>query len=679
MRSSSLGSTTRARASAVPAPRPGTLASELALAGGLLAWLPVWLLLAAGLAGLVGAYQVPNTYEIDVGSPSDQAYVRNFHTRLEDTGRTYRWSDVYGYVLFPGLGGSRPFTATVELDPARPARVTLIVNGSPLFEGTLQPGWQEIALRVDQNHPQALDSRDTVLEIRAPDYRTPDLPSEPKGVKVATVRVEQATAGGLIVPPYTHLALLEGTVLLVYLLVGRALAGQASLRRSRLWGLTVAALCSLAMVTGLARSHIAVSAASSHFAITAASALLLLVVAERLAVRRRAGSAAQNRLLAVCVALGFVLRYGGAALPQSVIIDMPWHMKWLRTLLAGDWQSLYFPGGLSSVPREWGMELLIPKSPLFYVTAAPLGILPFDLETLVKWLICFIDTTLVVAVFWLALRMAGSRWAGVAAAGLYAVMPLAFRAFAYGVLPTIFAQWLAVGVFVALLALAERNWRLWHWPGFVLLLALALLAFPTVALFVSLVLPATAMAWWLAARRRGSREGFQWRVLAALAAAWVLSILAYYGLYVSPVLASASALLAPGAGGGSTVRWPGGFGDLLAWTADYVVSVLPALLGATGLALAFARRLTPGRSRAVWLVAAWLAIAPLFLAANYRVDMIGKHLFFTMAPVAVAGGLAVWTLARRGRWGGALAALALGAVAWQGLIFWIDRLVRAST
>ena len=33
------------------------------------------------------------------------------------------------------------------------------------------------------------------------------------------------------------------------------------------------------------------------------------------------------------------------ALPQTVIIDLPWHMKWLHELLAGHWESLYFPGG----------------------------------------------------------------------------------------------------------------------------------------------------------------------------------------------------------------------------------------------------------------------------------------------------------------------------------------------
>src|SRR5207253_7215563 len=110
-------------------------------------------------------------------------------------------------------------------------------------------------------------------------------------------------------------------------------------------------------------------------------------------------------------------------------------------------------------PREWGLDLLIPKSPLFYFTAAPLGMLPFDLETLVKWLICFVDATVVLAVFWLVFRVGGSKRAALLGAALYAFMPLAFRAFAYGILPTIFAQWLAVCLFVVVLALWDATWR----------------------------------------------------------------------------------------------------------------------------------------------------------------------------------------------------------------------------
>jgi hypothetical protein len=165
-----------------------------------------------------------------------------------------------------------------------------------------------------------------------------------------------------------------------------------------------------------------------------------------------------------------------------------------------------------------------------------------------------------------------------------------------------------------------------------------------------------------------------------LAAAWLLAIVAYYGLYVEPVAASAQALLAPAPGGGATVRWPGGVIELVAWTADYLASTLPLVLAALGLLLLLVRKhATDMQARAVILLGAWLAIGPIFMAANYKIDMIGKHLFFTMLPVAVLGGVGLAALSGRGTWGRTLAALTLSAVAWQGLVFWVERLVRAST
>jgi hypothetical protein len=165
-----------------------------------------------------------------------------------------------------------------------------------------------------------------------------------------------------------------------------------------------------------------------------------------------------------------------------------------------------------------------------------------------------------------------------------------------------------------------------------------------------------------------------------LVGAWVISLWAYYGLYISSVMTSVSALLTPKSGQETTVHWPGGLPELTAWTADYVVTVLPLVLAAMGFALLFMdkRRSTAAR-RAVALLALWMLILSVFFLVNYKVDMIGKHLFFTMVPVAVAGGVALFAFARRGRWGAALAGLGVALVAWQGLIFWIARLVGASS
>jgi hypothetical protein len=60
-------------------------------------------------------------------------------------------------------------------------------------------------------------------------------------------------------------------------------------------------------------------------------------------------------------------------------------------------------------------------------------------------------------------------------------------------------------------------------------------------------------------------------------------------------------------------------------------------------------------------------------------DMIGKHLFFTMVPIAVLGGVTLSRYWRRRRWGMPFAALLVVVVGWQGLVFWVERLVRASS
>ena len=665
-------------------PLSALLRAEAATWLALLRWWPMWLALGLFVASMVAAYQIPHSYTIDVGSPSDEAYVRNFHTRLTDNsaGPTYRWSDIYGYVLFPGLGGSRPFTVTVTLDTGRQAPVQIIVNGEQMHSGNSAAGWQTITLRVDATHAQALQSRDTIVELRSTDYRTEDAPTESKGVKVDSVVVEQDAQGGFIAPALSPLLWLSLALLLAYLAVGRALTGYATRSRARLWGLAVIITGGVGLVVALAASHIGVAAASQHIAITLLTVMALALVCEMvLMTRSERMTALQCRLLAQTFAIAFLIRYAGMALPQSVIIDMPYHMKWLTTLLSGDWQALYFPGGLSVVPREWGMDILIPKSPLFYVAFAPLNILPFELETLVKWLICLLDSSVVLAVFWLSTRIQPRIWAALAAGGLYAIMPIDFRAFSYGILPTIFSQWLAALLVVALVAAGVQKWRPAVWVGMVVLAVLVFLSFPTVAVFVSLMIGGYALAVVLRRRYYGA-DGLALggRLVALLVIAWLLAVWAYYGLYISPVLASAQALLAPKAGQTPTVRWPGGFGDLVSSTADYVVSVLPILLALVGFLLLFAaRRMPPERRRAFLLMVLWAAIGPLFVLVNYKVDMIGKHLFFTMLPVALAGGLALYRLSGKGRWGSTLAGLAFAVIGLQAIFFWIQRLVETST
>jgi len=82
---------------------------------------------------------------------------------------------------------------------------------------------------------------------------------------------------------------------------------------------------------------------------------------------------------------------------------------------------------------------------------------------------------------------------------------------------------------------------------------------------------------------------------------------------------------------------------------------------------------------ALLLMVLWAAILPIFVLVNYKVDMIGKHLFFTMLPLALAGGLALFRPSRKVRWRPARAGLAFVLIGLQAIFFWIQRPVETST
>jgi hypothetical protein len=687
------------------------LGSEARILARLLIHPLLWLLLALTVGGAVLAYQVPHGYAIDVGSPADQAYVHNFHDRRDDaSGRTFRWSDAYGYVILPGTGGGVPFTVTLALNPGQPdVPLTLIVNGETFVQRPFAAGWQTVTIPVDRSHPQALAARDLVLELRAPGFVSPDAPRETRGLMLD--RVEISPPGpGFITPAYTQLAYLAAVVLLVYLLLGRAVYPLDPRWRGRIppaltWIPVLGAGAVAAILIGLlAAVHLPLTVATGQLVAagggTYTSTYLLLILAEPLARRLTPETRRGARAVAVLMAAAFLVRFGLMALPQTVIIDLPWHMKWLHELLAGHWESLYFPGALSSVPAEWGLSVLIPKSPLFYFVAAPLAVLPWDLDVSVKALVCLLEVSTILFCYGLLARFAptlgGWRagwWAGFACA----VNPLGYRALAYGILPTILAQWLTVAFFTLLLVWAARRFaragRSLTGPAgalllLVLLFAASLVAFPTIAVFNTWVVGLLALVW-----LRGRYRWLGAPVLGLIAAAWVTALIAYYGIYVSefvnttlpeilagpPVAAQGSAPPPP-----STVHWTGPL-DLLGWTVQYLVSLIPLLGGLAGLGLLWTSRAAGAADRVrperllAWLTAAWISVLFIFFVVNYRVDMIGKHLFYTIVPLSLGLGIFLWLLVRRGGAARLLVALTAGALAWTALAFWVARLVSAST
>ncbi|MDQ6695808.1 MAG: hypothetical protein M3014_15590, partial [Chloroflexota bacterium] len=344
----------------------------------------VWAVVALALLGLTMAYQVRHEYNIDVGSPQDQAYVHNFRDgELEQgTNRLFRRGGTDSYVALPGIGGGVPYSVTVTLNPGHPGvPVTMNVNGETFFQGTLLNGWQSYTFLIDAAHPRALASPDLRLDIR---------PRPSTELQLDQVQVS-AGGAGFVIPAPDQLVGLTAILILTYLLLGRALA---SFSRAALTAALGTLLVACGLVGSFAAGGAAVAVATPHLVLTGLFTYGLLIVTEPLARRVVPGAPRGARVAAALVAGGFLVRFGVMELPETVVIDMGYHIRWLHELLAGNWDALTDPhGGLNRPPRRWGLGVFIPKSALFYVVASPLAWLPIDLDTALSAFVCLLEAS----------------------------------------------------------------------------------------------------------------------------------------------------------------------------------------------------------------------------------------------------------------------------------------------
>jgi hypothetical protein len=643
---------------------------------------PLWGVLALAALLYVLAIQLPFRTELNAASFRADPYLINFQDRGEANGREGRWTHNYSYIRFPGTGGNRPLHVTLELNPYRgdieqgdPVEVVGFAGGQELYRGTLTPGsgWVTVEMEITPSTPQPFAARDLVIELRADTYRSPNYPGKDLGVLLGRVGVEPLpeSPSQLVVPNARTLILSVAMVLLLYILLTRA-GGLFTPLRLRRTALTLTLLTSLLLGWATATGVSDVGLATPHLTITLAVAYLLLVLADyALPSLFRRESRELLRWVGVAFAAAFLIRFGISGLPQTNVVDLPYHTKWLNVLLNGGFMELYLPGELSTVPPEWGLDVLIPKSPLFYVVLWPLGILrAFDLPYMMMLAVSLMDAFVVLGIF--ALVRQASRSGAIWSALIYAVVPLSLRAFIYGILPTIFAQALTLAVLLAMVLWLEKLYRPLIFTGLVLLLTASLLSFPTALAFNSFLVVALGLGWaWQGAAPRRAPL----LLLGALALAIGISFAVYYGLYVDPFLSRTLPALQGGVSLGGRELWPGGLPDILDWTARYAIAWVLWLLIPSALLLLW--RSSNLYARRLWiLLAAWLLLFLAGLLANLRIDMIGKHIYYTLPAACIAGGLvlaALWS--RRGnRAARALCLLTFISLLWAGLQFFSDRL-----
>lgn len=617
------------------------------------------------------AFQTQVSYKIDIGSGRDEPFITGFNPPMfpmpNGEPGDYRYTSQRASISIPGVGTGNVYSVTLRLNPgtgpASRGDVQVVANGTEVAHGVPSPGWQDVAFQVNTGPPRWFEGSSIDIVIKAPVDVVEG--GEQRGVMLDSVSIVQlGNAAPLSRSPAQEAGLLAG-VLLLYLLVMRA-AGRAAPLHVRGMALGVTLLAAFVAAVMLGQHRVEMAVALPHLLLTLAAGYVLLAISSHLLPRFPA-------VVHSLFVAAFMLRFGYSALPQMIVIDLPYHIGWLRRLVGGDFAALYFPGQLSQVPPEWNLDVLIPKSPLFYMAMWPLGLFKgLDLAPAVLFVVSLLDASLVPAIY--ALGRRASRGGAAWGAGLYAVMPLAFRAFAYGILPTIFAQTLTLYVVLVPLQWAGRLRRPTVFAGWVLLLTASLIAFPTALAFNSFVIFALALGWRL---RRAAPARTEYLLLGGLALGLVLSVLLYYGLYIPPFFSrTLPALL-----GGTSLRgeplWPGGPLEMVGWTGVYVVNWLPQLMLPVALLLVWRARRAESKLLSV-LMAAWLAVLVLGMLLNLRFDMIGKHLYYTMPAAALGGGIVLARLWSLRRWSAALprtlACLSALSVLWAAVNFMASRL-----
>jgi hypothetical protein len=655
-------------------------------ARGVVGW-QIGVLLLFAFAAFCAAYQVERPTTINIGGPHEFSFLQNWHPAVvADDGHTsYRWTDATSFVVLKGLGGGRERRVMLRLRSGRPPGVvqpvSVLANGVEIGRINVGADWQMAQLDV---RGAATSARGLVVELRTPVERAPRAGNQPVGVQVDRIRVE-SVGGDWTVPSWSTMAAALLATLLCYLIAYRVVSalplGTEPVRTASA-GLAIIGVVVLCWLLVEAR---AAFAASLGFLLLILAGVCLALLLPRVLMRAgaRLGLAvtyAESIALAAVLALGVAIKLGGLLYPDTVVIDLAWHVRWERALLHGDFRSLYFPSDLSSGPKEWGIGVLIPKSPLYYIFMVPFAVLPFGVGTGLKLGIGLMEVAMPLFAY-AFLKRIGRGTAGVIAAVLYTVTPLSYLALSWGNYPTLFAQFFTALAFGVVLFAGERLHRPAIFAAFVALLALSLLAYPVVAVFDVCVLTGVGLwRWWREPEPASRRRALLLPLGAALAS--LVAFVAYYVQYLRVTLDSLHTL------GGSTAE-ARGYTEGGLWGApwhiitvvtknlhvgDLFVLVPLAILGAV---VFYRTRATEEERRAWQFLFAWLLIMPVFTLADAYVDLLLKPLFFTMLPVAAFGGIATVWLWRRGRLGQALAILCVLAITAQAWWLWYHRIVYA--
>ncbi len=670
-------------------------------------------LLAPGVAGVLftavlvaAAYQVRVGMNVELGAPTDSALLDGFNgpervPPTVDLGyRTFRWMTGYGTATFRDVG-IQPYDVTLTVNGSRPAGqppplLTVAVGTRRLLDVRPGDGLHSYTFTVPRD--LLADGQGSfTLQIAANSFKIPG-DSRELGIIVTHIEVASAPDDTALVgvPGRVWGSLTAASALLAFLLGGMGWGG----------GAVALGACSVGALAGgllvWERLWLTVGAWYSQWlwALLLGGIVTVLLWVAGGWVLRRAGaewSGLERRALLTITLLAFVVRLAGELHPQIFMFDLGFHLNRLHLVEEG--QLLF-----TTQPAEFGgfghSTFYLPTP---YIFALPLNWLLGDERNALRVLTVLLGSLGTLPLFYIAGRLLRSGPAGLFGAGLYVCLPIAVLPYSWGITSNVF------GDFFALLALAMlvgalpllHPMRAVFWI-FTAVLFVALLSHPGVTAFFGVAFTVTAGLWRLRWKRAGPGQarGAAW-AFAALALAGALAFLVYYRHFTGQMLDSIAQIGAERASAGgaegfhrivggsvedtslglvnrevfSRRDWVlGGIEGLWREAAAYYRTwpVFGALLG---LSLAWpARRVSTAAGRTAQAMACWLGVGLLFSVFGWATGIYIRYMLAVLPVVALAVGLLLALIRRRGPAGMGLSLLVMVFFAAQALILWHYRI-----
>jgi len=654
---------------------------------------PLYALLFGAVALFSLAYQVPLDFRFkpEPNFTAYHLYTLSFNKPEANGDFGFSWTSDESYLRFPGVGRlpASKLELTMEVG-GRPSNLPLPtvevwIDGRKIGQAKVEPGAK--VYRFDYRPEGRQLKGDLLFTLKVSDAFQVKDHNLPLGVVVREVRLQGGAENNRPVwPALPQLALLLTGLVVFYLAMIRA--GWSAIGSAAWAGLLA---CGAALALALARLHLTPAIESLFMSLLLAYPLLVIglrVTRYWLGSSGQKSEVGNQRLKQPFAWLGlifvatFVVKAAGLNHPAFVTIDHWFRVHqilrfwdtplqfWQQYFNVSTGQTVTGQDGGSAVLGQWGLAISLPYSPLFYLFAAPFGLIwpshDPNLLAAVNLLATWLEASSVFLIFLIACEAFREVWAeqaGLITAALYGFYPLSFLLFSDGGYNSILAHWLTL-LFVALLFKPQTQEPFWHNLALVLTLAAALLAHTsTLLLLGSLVITSLLLAG-LAAKVQPRTSlladlSFRKRPFGLiLLTGFGLAFGLYYGWYIIPFVRDSLPAILGKLGSGNIGQdraklgtellsgfWPQLwehfrlFPFLLTLLAllSYVLRARskPSALVQPGSSLQ-SSTFSPSRLIVNCFLLAWLLVFLAFVLLDLKVNLLQKHMLF-VAPLLCLG------------------------------------------